>query len=260
MAFRTVYGRTISENGWRMVDASECDTGPVPGTNGRLRLPIRRGDANVILKGWTAWFNANVENLNNSRGYADEGSFTWTNSVASSNHLSATAVDLNWSDHPFLVSYAGFTKSEIARTRRGLDLFKGAIWWGQDWRSPKDAMHFQLNYPEGDRRNAALAKDLRAGYLNIWNGGPIATSAPAPVTTVGTDLSYGASGPLVSKLQAGMNKLFPKYPGLPLEVDGDFGPATELAIKEFQRRVDLKPDGVVGPQTRAQLAKYGITL
>lgn len=255
MGFRTVYGLNYSENGWRMCDWHECDTGPVPGTGGRLRLPIRRGDANTILKGWVAWFNAHVESLNNSRGYTDEGSFTWTNSVASSNHLSATAVDLNWHDHPFLISYAGFTPNEITATRRGLALFEGTIFWGQDWHSPKDAMHFQLNYPEGDRRNVEFAKKLREGYLGIWNGGPI-TAGPAPTPNT---LQQGSAGPAVSKLQAAFNRIFPAYPGLPLAVDGDFGPATELAVREFQRRVGLKADGVVGPQTREQLAKYGVT-
>jgi len=222
MGFRTVYGRNWSENGWRMCDWNECDTGVVPGTNG-LKLPIRRGDANTILKGWVAWYNANVESLANSRGYADEGSFTWTNSVASSNHLSAS----------------------------------GAIWWGQDWYSPKDAMHFQLNYPEGDRRNTALAADLRAGYLNIWNGGPIGMDTGGR-TPPAAALSYGANGPAVSRLQAGLNAVFPSYPGLPLAVDGDFGPRTRLAVQEFQRRVGITPDGVVGPQTRTWLAKFGI--
>lgn len=258
MGFRSAYGLNVSENGWRMCDWDECDTGPVPGTNG-LKLPIRRGEANTILKGWVAWFNANVESLANGRGYADEGSFTWTNSVASSNHLSATAVDLNWIDHQFLVSYSGFTPTEIARTRQGLALFRGAIWWGQDWASPKDAMHFQLNYPEGDGRNTALAKDLRGGYLNIWNGGPIRMDAGG-AAGVGEELAYGSHGAAVARLQAGFNKIFPSYPSLPLAVDGDFGPRTKLAVEEFQRRVGLKPDGIVGPQTRAQLAKYGITV
>lgn len=258
MGFRTVYGLRYSENGWRMCDADECDNGPVPGTR-NLRLPIRRGDANTVLKGWVAWFNANVETLNNSRGYADEGSFTWTNSVASSNHLSATAVDLNWSDHPFHVSYGGFNSYEITRTRRGLQLFEGCIWWGQDWVSPKDAMHFQLNYPEGDKRIVRLADKLRKGYLNIWTGGPIGTDLGGD-TAAGQPLTIGSSGPQVTKLQTGFNRVFPKYPGLPLEVDGDFGPKTELAVREFQRRTGLKTDGIVGPQTAAQLARYGIKL
>jgi len=255
MGFRTVYGRTYSENGWRMIEHADCDTGVVPGTKG-LRLPIRAGDANTILKGWVAWFNAQVECLDNWRGYTDEGSFTWTNSVASSNHLSGTAVDLNWHepDRLALISYAGFSPAEISKVRHGLKLFEGTIWWGQDWVSPKDAMHFQLNYPEGDARNVAFAKKLREGFLGIWNGGPITSSG---ALTAGV-LSYGSNGVGVTKLQTGLNKVFPSYPGLPLDVDGDFGPRTELAVKEFQRRVGLKPDGRVGPETQAQLAKYGI--
>lgn len=257
MGFRTVYGLNYSENGWRMVDAAGCTTAKIPGTG--LSLPFRTGDAQTVLTAWAAWFNTNVESLNNpGRGYADEGSFTWTNSVASSNHLSGTAMDLNWNDHAFQVSYSGFTTAEIAAVRRGLALFKGCIWWGQDWSSPKDSMHFQLNYPEGDGRIAALAKQLRAGYLGIYTpGGP---EVSTPVTPAAADdiLRYGSHGPAVSKLQDGMNKVFRGYPAMPLAVDGDFGPRTELAVKEFQRRGGLDPDGEVGPLTRAQLAKYGI--
>lgn len=257
LGFRTVYGRQWSENGWRMCDADECDNSPVPKVVPPLRLPVRRGDATTILKGWISWFHNNVESLNNARGYTDEGTFTWTNSVASSNHLSATACDLNWSQHVFLVSYSGFSQQEIANTRRGLKLFEGTIWWGQDWVSPKDAMHFQLNYPEGDVRNTRFAQKLRAGYLGIWGKDTVAPAPPAPQPDI---IEYGDNNPQVAKLQAGFNKVFPKYPGLPLVVDGDFGPATKLAVQEFQRRVGLKADGVVGPQTATQLAKYGIVL
>ena len=35
--------------------------------------------------------------------------------------------------------------------------------------------------------------------------------------------------------------------------DGDFGPATEAAVKAFQRRNDLEPDGIIGPETWAAL-------
>lgn len=260
MGFRTVYGRTISENGWRMCDAAECDSGKVPGTN--LVLPIRRGDANTILKGWVAWFNRNVESLNNpGRGYTDEGSFTWTNSVASSNHLSGTAVDLNWNDHAFRVSYSGFTGTEIAKCREGLRLFEGTIWWGQDWVSPRDAMHFQLHLAEGNPRNAAFAKKLREGYLGIWTGTPPPVIDPTP-SPGGTQplLVYGSFGPAVAELQRDFNRIFPSYPGLPLDIDGDFGPATELAVKEFQRRVGIDADGEVGPITWSHLNKYGVKL
>ena len=158
--------------------------------------------------------------------------------------------------HTFYVSNSGFTPAEISKVRHGLKLFEGTIWWGQDWISPKDAMHFQLNYPEGDKRNVAFAKKLREGYLGIWAGKPI-TSAGALTAGV---LSYASNGAAVMRLQTGMNKVFPSYPGLPLDVDGDFGPRTELAVREFQRRVGLKVDGELGAQTAAALARYGIKL
>lgn len=234
-----------------MCDRAECDDGPVPGTN--LRLPIRRGVANTILKGWVAYFHREIESLNNSRGFTDEGSWTPTNDVATSNHLSGTAVDLNWSDHPFHVSYGGFTADEIARVRRGLQLFEGTIWWGQDWTSPKDPMHFQLNFGEGDPRNDAFAAKLAAGYLGIWGEGTVSP----PVSSGGEFLlRRGDSGPEVARLQAGLNKNFRRYSQL--VVDGDFGPRTEAVVREFQRRSELLVDGVVGPATLAELEKYEI--
>ena len=65
-------------------------------------------------------------------------------------------------------------------TLRGLlNEFRGCVWWGGDWQSPIDEMHFQLNYPEGklaggsftvavDQRLVDLANDLQNGYLGIW--------------------------------------------------------------------------------------------
>lgn len=41
-----------------------------------------------------------------------------------------------------------------------------------------------------------------------------------------------------------------------LRVDGDFGLATEHAVKRFQRRMGLEVDGVVGPNTREALGLW----
>jgi murein L,D-transpeptidase YcbB/YkuD len=38
-----------------------------------------------------------------------------------------------------------------------------------------------------------------------------------------------------------------------LAADGSFGPATELEVKEFQRKVGMEDDGSVGPATWAKL-------
>ena len=90
MADRTVYGRTHSENGWRMVDRNSCRHVLIPGTN--VRIWLREGQPEKILGAFAADFNAHVEPLRQE----DSGGWTETNDVASSNHLSGTAMDLNW--------------------------------------------------------------------------------------------------------------------------------------------------------------------
>jgi N-acetylmuramoyl-L-alanine amidase len=43
----------------------------------------------------------------------------------------------------------------------------------------------------------------------------------------------------------------------PEELEGAFGPSTETAVAEFQRRRGLPPDGIVGPDTWTQLVEAG---
>lgn len=262
MGYRIAYGNAYSENGWRMIDFGSCDTTPPPRLPS-LHLPVHNGNAGIVLKAWMTWFSENVESLNNpGRGFSDEGCWTNGNDVGNSNHLSGTATDLNWSEHTFYVSYSGFTSPEISRTRQGLSLFRSCIWWGQDWNSPKDPMHFQLNFGQDDGRINQLAADLLGGYLGLYKGSPVAPP-PIVVVPVGNkdiDLEYGSMGPQVAALQAGFNKVFPSYAGLPLAVDGDFGPATQHAVREFQNRAGLAVDGIVGPLTAASLARYGVKL
>lgn len=267
MTFIMKQGYWYSENGWRMCDINECDRMEIPGTG--LRLWFRKGAANDIMRAWLSWFNANVESLNNpGRGYTDEGSYTDHNDVGNSNHNSATAADLNWSEHAFRVSYSGFTAAEIAKVRTGLRLFtyKGQqmVWWGQDWQSPKDPMHFQLNLAESNPLNREFADLLLGGYLGIFakDTGVLVPNPPVIVTpppaASGDLLQYGSHGAAVMTLQRGMNAVFKSYKAMPLAVDGDFGPATTSAVKEFQSRMGLDVDGIVGPNTKAALAKFGI--
>ena len=57
-------------------------------------------------------------------------------------------------------------------------------------------------------------------------------------------LRRGSLGDAVGQLQTMLRQL-----GFDLAVDQDFGPATELAVKRFQRDKDLDVDGIVGPMT-----------
>ncbi|MFD7902729.1 peptidoglycan-binding protein [Kitasatospora sp. NPDC059747] len=75
-----------------------------------------------------------------------------------------------------------------------------------------------------------------------------AASGTVDLRTQCGDLRTGASGPCVSTLQTMLNAL-----GARLTVDGQFGPATDTAVRDFQAFHGLAIDGVVGQGTKAAL-------
>jgi peptidoglycan hydrolase-like protein with peptidoglycan-binding domain len=94
-------------------------------------------------------------------------------------------------------------------------------------------------------------------YAWVRAGMPVADAAPSnPPTTPsapsGTVLKRGDKGQAVKDLQALLN-----IKGLAkLVVDGDFGEATEAAVRAAQKAVHVEVDGVFGPQTKAAVAAY----
>jgi peptidoglycan hydrolase-like protein with peptidoglycan-binding domain len=64
-------------------------------------------------------------------------------------------------------------------------------------------------------------------------------------------LRRGAKGDAVRLLQLALNERVEPSPNI--NVDGDFGPETEKAVKEFQEEHDLKETGVVDPETLKHL-------
>lgn len=61
-------------------------------------------------------------------------------------------------------------------------------------------------------------------------------------------VSYGSSGSDVEKVQTLLNQY-----GYNLAVDGNFGPQTEKAVKDFQKNNGLEVDGIVGDNTMGSL-------
>src|SRR5262245_50704368 len=62
-----------------------------------------------------------------------------------------------------------------------------------------------------------------------------------------SELKLGATGELVQALQRTLNARLTPSPDL--SVDGDFGPATEAAVKAFQRARQLRTTGIANAQT-----------
>ena len=135
-------------------------------------------------------------------------------SSVKSNHAWALAVDINPAKNPFGTKLI----TDIPLAVR--DIFKRhGFKWGGDYKSKKDAMHFEYL--------GETVKDSRPTL-----------SLTHPYTT-GSD---------VRALQAALNRN-----GEWLTVDGVFGPATQEAVKAFQRVHHLPADGVCGSQTWAAL-------
>ncbi len=99
----------------------------------------------------------------------------------------------------------------------------------------------------------------QAWMVPEFGGGPIPTIPSVPPVGMRM-LERGDSGADVLKLVHFLNRNFPGYKDVPIPImppPQPFGPQTERAVKEFQRRSDLAPDGIVGPQVYAALARLG---
>lgn len=129
----------LTENGWPSCTYADCDNSTIPGTD--VAIPLQAGQPNTIMKAFAADFNTYVQPLRQ----ADCGGWTATNSVATSNHLGGTAMDLDWDSHPFQVS-GTFTADQMVTIRALLAFYEDTIYWGGDWSSPIDEMHWQMGY------------------------------------------------------------------------------------------------------------------
>lgn len=152
MSFRTAYGYSHSENGWRMCNRDECVVVPGPYMN---TAPIRSGAPAVILGDFARRYHAEVAPL-----VSPVWGWSNTNDVATSNHLSGTALDLNATQWPWglLRMPAGL----VAKTNRLLEFYEGTVFWGRVWSRP-DEMHFQIGVPEGNPALARIVAKIQRG-------------------------------------------------------------------------------------------------
>jgi len=178
MARRVVYGNSFSENGWPMVDQGSCEWVRIPGAE-HVSLQIQQGWPLSILRAFVADWHAYIEPVRD----ADSACWTPTNAVASSNHLSGSACDVNWNSHPFRVHNAGFNGAQIATMREMLAFYEDTVWWGNDWQNPRDAMHVQLNGNTFNNPHTGdvITRKIRADGFSTFRRGTTPVP-PAPVS------------------------------------------------------------------------------
>jgi hypothetical protein len=81
---------------------------------------------------------------------------------------------------------------------------------------------------------------------------PTTTAAPPPrIVVPASTLKPGDTGAQVKRLQRALAQLGYK----PGAVDGDYGPSTVEAVKQFQQASKLTADGIVGPATLRALRR-----
>lgn len=167
MSFRTVNGSVKTEDGWRCCNRDECDIVRIPELYLTDTAPLRVGSPLTILGAWLYWYDRNVEEIDSSVwGWSQENAVLGAYGAnMGSNHLSGTAVDVNAPKYPW--GWNTMSADKIVKVEKGLELFKGTVFWGRWWDYP-DEMHYQMAYPEGDIRNDQFAEELLNGYLGIY--------------------------------------------------------------------------------------------
>ncbi|MBR3332844.1 MAG: peptidoglycan-binding protein [Clostridia bacterium] len=100
----------------------------------------------------------------------------------------------------------------------------------------------------GDPGSGTAGNESQGSFLN--GSSPMSRGDGTPVTQT---LKRGSKGSAVAGLQTMLRKL--GYDLGPCGIDGDFGKATEAAVRSFQSDHRLAADGVAGKNTWAELEK-----
>jgi hypothetical protein len=246
---------TASYNGFKAGDPAAftppgLDDSPIPGTTVQLAPGLHKGSIATVLFYVAEQLNARVEPAGEGCwGYAFRPSKNDDNLISC--HASGTAFDYNAPKHPN-GKKGTFTAAKVKEIRKILAEVDNLVHWGGDgWGagSTIDEMHFEVAEGVTMMQLDQLAERLTAAP--VPPPAPPAPPAPAPATPI----AYGERSDRVRRLQQFLIGAFGAYNKYP--ATGLFGDLTLAGVKEFQFRVGLAADGIVGPKTVAALERYG---
>ncbi len=132
-----------SQNGWPVNPPRRSRQ--VPGS--QIKLVVADGPAGDLLLWFAGEFDRRVENIDHGQGGVLDD-WGWADrpirgGTATSNHASATAIDLNATRH-VLGRVGTFTSAQLRELRKVLAEAGGTIRWGGDYAGRKDEMHFEI--------------------------------------------------------------------------------------------------------------------
>lgn len=100
---------------------------------------------------------------------------------------------------------------------------------------------------EGNTSDKVMRRSRNSAEVVGYGRPSYGNAQPLPPTD--GMLRRGSKGAAVKTLQQNLNTVMKSK----LVVDGDFGPATESAVKAFQKKYGLSSDGVYGPASAAMM-------
>jgi hypothetical protein len=148
---------------------------------------MRAGDVAVVLGYCLVQWNLRVEYVYTASGYRSVAVNNQSGGMPTSNHLSATADDINGYKHPYEATHRrtfkiNLTPQQIAIVRDILAFCEGTVEWGMDfpagWRDP---MHIAISRHTNGGEVARIADKIKSIRPPIKPPPPVLPPKPAPI-------------------------------------------------------------------------------
>ena len=268
----------LTSEGEKPTGSQDTITGSgYPGT------PLRRGDRGASVEQVQFWLQQLAEFDPNLRDLAVDGIFGAGTEAAvkafqTENGLTADGVvgrmtwDAIWDQYQSLESDInqsdnGYPGSPLRVGSRGDAVRKVQFWlriaatnfssipspavdgiFGSGTETAVKAFQRQFGLTADGVVGPATWQKLYEIYADVTN--ELLDPNQRPGTYPGTALRVGSTGRAVREAQFYLVLMSAYYPSVPrINIDGEFGPATETAVKAFQKLFGLTQDGVIGRAT-----------